>query len=118
MLRATITATKTHRSEDKYVSDFQNTVGSANFVKEECYGAFVEEDVMLGLVADVGGKAFAHYTVPVRAVLLVELALDVLGHLELGFQVVHRPLGLHLVPLVPPSWLQPSSASLQACQRY
>ena len=56
--------------------------------------SLVEEDVVLGLVADEGVEVLADHAVPVGAVLLVEPLLYVLRHQVLRLQVVHRKLGL------------------------
>lgn len=56
--------------------------------------SLVEEDVILGLVADKRVEVFADYAVPVGAVLLVELLLDVFGHQVLCLEVVDCELSL------------------------
>lgn len=56
--------------------------------------SLIEEDIVLGLVADKGTKVLAHHTMPVGSVLLVELLLYVFGHEVLHLEVVHCVLGL------------------------
>lgn len=50
--------------------------------------SFVEEDIIFGLVTDVGAEILADDAVPVSAVLLVELFFDVFGHEIFCFEVV------------------------------
>jgi hypothetical protein len=52
--------------------------------------SLIEEDVIFGLVAHKRAEIFANDAVPVGAVLLVELFLDVFGHQVLHLQVVDR----------------------------
>jgi uncharacterized membrane protein YecN with MAPEG domain len=50
--------------------------------------SLIEEDVIFGLVANKRAEIFANDAVPVGAILLVELFLDVFGHQVLHLQVV------------------------------
>ena len=61
---------------------------SSNLVEQDGELTFVEEDIIFSLVANVGAEVFAHAAMPVRTVLLIELLLDMLGHQELGFEVI------------------------------
>lgn len=56
----------------------------------------VEEDVVFGLVAGVGGKVLAHYTMPVGPVLFIELFFDVFGHEILDLDVIDCIFSLNL----------------------
>lgn len=56
--------------------------------------SLVEEDVIFGLVAHKGAEIFPNDAVPVGAVLLVELFLDVFGHQVLDLEVVDCVFGL------------------------
>lgn len=57
--------------------------------------SLIEEDIILGLVANEGAEVLADHAVPVGAVLLIELLLDVFGHQVFHLQVVHCILGLN-----------------------
>ena len=72
---------------------------SSHFVEEDGHLSLVVEHVVLGFVADVRAEAPPYHAVPVAAILLVELLLDVLRHEELHLQVVHRVLSLTSTPL-------------------
>ena len=69
---------------------------SAHFVEEDGQLSLVEEYVVLGLVGNEGGEVLAHYAVPVRTVLLVELLLDVFGYSVLDLYVLSCVFGLRL----------------------
>ena len=66
----------------------------------------IEEDEVFALVGDVGPEVGPDDAVPGRAVLLVEVGLDVLGDLHLGHELLDRVRGqvvdllLHLAVLV------------------
>ena len=56
--------------------------------------ALVKEDIVFGLVANKRAEVFADYAVPISAVFLIKLFLDVLRHEVLNFEVVDRVFGL------------------------
>ena len=74
-------------------------IKSSNFVEEEGDGSFVEEDVVLGFVADEGGEVLADDAVPVGPVFFIELIFDMLGHFALDFDIIYRPSGLYSMKL-------------------
>ena len=67
---------------------------SAHFVEEDCQLPFVEEDVVLGLVAYERAEVLAHHAVPVGPILLVEFFFYVLRDPVLDLDVVGAVLGL------------------------
>jgi hypothetical protein len=67
---------------------------SSYFIEEDGELPLVEEDVVFGLVANIGAEIFADDAVPVGAVLLIELFLDVFGHEVFCLECVHGVLGL------------------------
>jgi hypothetical protein len=56
----------------------------------------VEEDVIFGLVAGIGGKVLTHDTMPVGTVLFIKLFLDVFGHEVLHLDVIDCVFSLYL----------------------
>lgn len=70
--------------------------GSSDFIEENGELSLIEEDIILSLVANKGAEVLADHAVPIGAVLLVKLLLDMLGHQVLHLQVVHRVLRLNL----------------------
>jgi uncharacterized membrane protein YecN with MAPEG domain len=55
---------------------------------------FIEKDIIFGFIADERAEVFANDAVPIGAVLLIELLLDMLGHEVLSFEGIDCVLGL------------------------
>ena len=79
---------------DAMSGEYVGDAWSPNFIEEYGELSLIEENVVFGLVADKGTEVFADDAVPIGAVLLVELFLDVFGHEVFCFQVVDRVLCL------------------------
>lgn len=58
--------------------------------------SLIEEDVVFGLVAHIGGEVFAHNAMPVGAILFVKLFLDMFGHEVLHFDIINCVFGLSI----------------------
>ena len=78
--------------------------------------SLIEEDVIFCLVAYERAEIFADDAVPVGAVLLIKLLLDVFGHEVFDLEVIHCVFCLCLGDEIPPSWLRLSCRSCRACR--